>query len=211
MEQTNKEDSGSDTQACPICDAPAVNRCSRCASVYYCSQEHQKEVRYESPSNALIPKESGTKFTVDAILFPVDEDRPRIIQMGFTYKRQELVNSPGEYEDIHYFDSEYLRKYLKTPFLGNSFLFQQSSRGEPIPDGASLHIVHNDTFMQDGSKVNQCIRKLTNGMSVHVIDWRDNVIVLRKPKGRKPGLPSETVSNIEEQDMRYILNYFMGY
>ena len=29
------------TESCVICNKPALQRCSRCKSVYYCSKEHQ--------------------------------------------------------------------------------------------------------------------------------------------------------------------------
>ncbi|KLO07678.1 hypothetical protein SCHPADRAFT_1001474 [Schizopora paradoxa] len=233
MEQESKEDVGSGSQACPICNSPATDRCSKCASAYYCSKEHQKEHWPEhkakckeihqkktneqlaekklttAEKNAKIPKEHDTKFTVDAILFPVDEETPRIIQMGFVQKRAEILDSPGDYEDIHFFDPDYTKKYLERGFVGRNYIFHQSTGGKRIPEGCTLDVVYSEDFLYGGFKVNRCIHKLTNGRSV--IDWRGNVIALRRPKGRKSGLPGETVVNIEEEDMRYLLNYFMGH
>lgn len=128
--------------------------------------------------------------------------------MGFIVKREE-GDEPNVLENVHYYDPDYLNKYLGYGMVGRNAIFDRETGGEPIPGGSSLEVVYRENFVYDGSKVNRSLHTLTGGKSV--INWRGNVLVLKRPYGKEDGLPSDTVVNIEDEDVEYLVNYLMGF
>jgi len=228
MENKAAKDSG----VCPVCNVLATKRCSRCASVYYCSVEHQKEHWSDhkagckktqranedqssarksltsAQKNARIPKVIGSIFTVDAILFPADEDRPRVVQMGFIVKSDE-DGGAGMSDTWHLYDMSYFERLLGDKMIGRSPVYHKKPGGVLIPGGYTLELVYRDNYANDGSKSNRSIQNLTGGNSVH--DFRGNVLGLRRPGSGEGGIPSDLVVNIEEGDLEILKNYFIGY
>ncbi|KLO16839.1 hypothetical protein SCHPADRAFT_822557 [Schizopora paradoxa] len=221
-------------RVCPVCNTLATKRCSRCATVYYCSVEHQTEhwsdhkaeckklQRSNAPpaststpqtltaaqKNAQIPKSVGSMFTVDAILFPADEDRPRIVQMGFEVKSADDGGN-GLTDTWHLYDMSYFERLLGDRMVGRSTVYFQKPGGAPIPDGYTLELVYRDNYANDGSKVNRCVQNLTGGNTVH--SFRGNLLALRRPGSSEGGIPSDLVVNVEDADLEYMKNYFIGY
>jgi len=223
-----------DTSACPVCNVPATKRCSRCASVYYCSVEHQtkhwtdhkaeckkvQRAKEEQASgggqksltpaqkNAKIPKDVGSMFTVDAILFPADEDRPRIVQMGFEVKSDE-DGGAGMSDTWHLYDMSYFERLLGDRMIGRSTIYHTKPGGSLIPGGYTLELVYRDNYANDGSKLNRCIQNLTGGNTTH--RFCGNVLALRRPGSGEGAIPSDLVVNVEDGDLDILRNYFIGY
>ncbi|KLO08871.1 hypothetical protein SCHPADRAFT_592111 [Schizopora paradoxa] len=215
---------------CPVCNVQATKRCSRCGSVHYCSKEHQTEhwsmhKRYcknmQSPNeahptprvgltqaqkNSRIPTEVGSKFTVDAIFFPCDEDHPRIIQLPFEVKEDD---DEGFKQVYHMYDPPFVEKMLGDTWFGRSTIGKVEANGAPIPGGCTLELMYRDDFLQDGSTLNRSIQYITGGDTPH--RWCGSMLAIRHPRSYGMSMMSDFVVNIEDDDLQILRNYFMGY
>ncbi len=158
--------------------------------------------------NARIPKAIGSIFTVDAILFPADEDRPRVVQMGFIVKSDE--DGAGMSDTWHLYDMSYFERLLGDRMIGRSPVYHKKPGGVLIPGGYTLELVYRDNYANDGSKSNRSIQNITGGNTVH--DFRGERLGIEADRGaERGGIPSDLVVNIEEGDLEILRKYFIGY
>ncbi|KAL4249353.1 MYND-type zinc finger protein samB [Abortiporus biennis] len=183
---------------CAVCGIPTVQRCSRCKAAYYCSSDHMKK---DWPNHKPTCREAGSKVqTVTAVLFPVDEDKPRLVQVEYT------IEPDDEYEgtDVHELNLE--------PWFNSLFC---TIRPCPIEktDGFSgqlldrtLHMKFNDDFMISGDPLNRCIQRSVPGGPGH--EWCGNIMVFRVKE------PTSMICQYYDatiDDIQPTLNYLRDY
>ncbi|KAJ6501812.1 hypothetical protein DFH09DRAFT_944591 [Mycena vulgaris] len=199
---------------CIVCNTPTLTKCGRCGTAYYCSSVHQKSHWKTHKSACLAPavplpdivktraeaeRDGDTKFVIDAILLPFDNDMPRLVKLvcevytddedGFTQHRENLDPYLGPKHNTFY-------KYIPISTLGYT--------GPPL--GYTLCLRWRDTFFVDGSKLNQSIVKLTNGKAYH--PWKGNLIAYRVDE------PTSMVSRNKDakaEDLAALAAYFVDY
>ncbi|KAJ7688623.1 hypothetical protein B0H17DRAFT_938179 [Mycena rosella] len=196
-------------------------KCARCGTTYYCSLAHQKSDWKRHKTACLAPagplstvvktraeaeRDGDTKFVIDAILLPWDSDTPRLVKLVCeTYTDSEYG------EDNLGFGSTQHRADLD-PYLGphhNTFyksmdITTLGYTGRSL--GYTLSLRWRDTFLVDGSKVNQSIVKLTNGKAYH--PWAGNLIAYRVDE------PTSMVARCKDakpEDLAVLAAYFVDY
>ncbi|KAK0440446.1 uncharacterized protein EV420DRAFT_1132043 [Desarmillaria tabescens] len=156
---------------CLICDAPSRSRCSQCHNVAYCSSEHQAQ---DWPAHKAYCKLVSTPgiTTYDAILFGVNETRPRMIKLPWSWG--------ADYEELE--PEERYQMLEKQPWYSerSAFvrtLFIDTFGATPVKLGYTLAVQYDDHFKINGSPVNRCIQAIMGGEAA--IRWAGNVMALR--------------------------------
>ncbi|OBZ67232.1 hypothetical protein A0H81_12956 [Grifola frondosa] len=109
--------------------------------------------------------------TATAMLFPVDEDYPRLVDV--TYRVEQSDEFPGVKD--HVADH---RQWIGAPNTTSHMVQPHDpSAFSPQRRRTSLHLAFNDVFALDGSPVNRCALRLTGGAS-HVA-WAGNLLGFR--------------------------------
>ncbi|KAJ7038409.1 hypothetical protein C8F04DRAFT_951224 [Mycena alexandri] len=172
---------------CTVCRKATSQKCARCGTAFYCTAEHQKsdwkthKYACVAPARSLATAfktraeaehDGDTKFAIDAILLPCDDDAPRFVKLVCeTYTDSD--------DDILPAGFKHHREDLD-PYLGphhNTFYksIPISSMGYTGPAlGHTITLRWRDTFLEDGSVINRSIIKLTNGKAYH--PWGGNLI-----------------------------------
>lgn len=135
---------------------------------------------------------------MDAILFPVDEDQPRLVKVAYT--EVESDEYPGiidhERDMAPWFGQCFKRPFYITQCLGMS--------GPPL--GRTIMIEYNDNSAIDGSKPNRCVQRLLGEEMVH--PWRDNLMVFR---AREPVSMTSAYDNATMDDLTPAVLYLKEY
>lgn len=132
---------------------------------------------------------------IAGILFPEDEDSPRIIKIkclgGYTLKGQ-------------WWQTRNLKPYIPDD--------ERKARGHLIMDGAlvpcgggistrgELEIFFRNSFLRDGSKINRCIQHITNGQVA--MPWAGPFIAFRHSDVLK------SYEVVMDEDMPVLIEYF---
>jgi hypothetical protein len=139
---------------CLSCNKPGTLRCSSCSNARYCSTDCQKrdwkQHKAVCRSFSTLPQRP-TPEHIRAILFPVDEEKPRFVWIqGFSnwwYDYEEtygaLLGNPDHYE------SGTIEHHFK--------------HRRPLLDNKTIKLHYNATFAIDGSPNSECIKRL-NGV-----------------------------------------------
>ncbi|KAF9453321.1 hypothetical protein P691DRAFT_755585 [Macrolepiota fuliginosa MF-IS2] len=134
------------------------------------SKKHQKADRHKRKAN--YPKVAGEAVT--GILLAVNEDQPRLVRIP-------IQNMPAE-DDIPPWKN--LSKdpwYTNWPGQGTDWFVRTTPPWLPptykLPPGQYLHVIYDDNFMINGSALNRCIQRLTDGKAGH--QWCGNVMAVR--------------------------------
>jgi hypothetical protein len=156
---------------------------------------HTEEARlYNNQTNNV--ESSKPILAVDALLFPVDENVPRIIKIPYTIEDDE--DHPGQAyhrcRDIGKFVSGPSIKYVKT--LGR--------KGPAL--NRTLAVFFGDAFLIDGSRPNRCIQCLTGG-KMHLL-WSGNIVVMR---AEEPIYRVERWNNATMEDIIPMVRFFHEY
>ncbi|KAF9068694.1 hypothetical protein BDP27DRAFT_1223743 [Rhodocollybia butyracea] len=177
---------------CRVCGTKTTLLCSRCHTACYCSREHIVEDwrRHKAECQAIStlaeaqtekPEKPGsTTEVLDAILFAVNEQKPRMIKV-------QVDTMPGDEYDMPWKKLRAEPWFSKTPLaadtsrIGTSvrslLVGRQWSNGPPLEHGLSLCIRYDENFLINKSKNNRCIQHLTNGKALH--PWAGNFYVVR--------------------------------
>ncbi|KAK0491916.1 hypothetical protein EDD18DRAFT_1185363 [Armillaria luteobubalina] len=183
---------------CLVCDTPTSTRCSRCKSVHYCSKAH---IALDWPSHKAYctrVNDAGTN-TFDAILFGVNETKPRLIKIPWSY-------GPVDEDDV----GVMWQKLEKEPwFTGEDSCprrYEVQRLGANGPSlGYTLAFWFDDNFLRNGSPINRCIQAVTGGNAAH--PWSGNVFALRAQ-----GLYSDIYEDaVMEEDLAPLIRYFKDY
>ncbi|KAJ7468746.1 hypothetical protein FB451DRAFT_1257228 [Mycena latifolia] len=201
---------------CTVCKTPTSKKCARCGTAYYCNLAHQKSdwKTHKSACIALaVPlstiaktraeaeRDGDTKFVIDAILLPCDSDTPCLVKLVCEMYSDEEDLVPG-----------FMHRPDLDPYLGphhNTFykyidISTFGYTGRPL--GYTLCLRWRDTFLVDGSKLNQSVVKLTNGKAYH--PWGGNIVAYRVDE------PTSLVSRCKDaklEDLAALAAYFVDY
>ncbi|KAL1744517.1 hypothetical protein HDZ31DRAFT_64037 [Schizophyllum fasciatum] len=184
---------------CNVCLIPTTMRCTSCHRVYYCSEDHYKidlkrhnaecvrmqssmysfgqsllQSKPASDSDAVFSDVWHPQNSVTALLLPADATEPREVKLPWEWIVD--VDAPGGgYQNIHVKP----KWFAEDVAVRNMYIETlPGERGAVVlPEERRLALVYNTHFLTDGSTVNQCVRKLTNGKSAH--KWCGNLLVLR--------------------------------
>ncbi|KAG7441992.1 uncharacterized protein BT62DRAFT_936643 [Guyanagaster necrorhizus] len=179
---------------CLVCDTPTNKRCARCKGAYYCSKAH---IAQDWPAHKTYCKrvsDAGTD-TFDAILFGVNETKPRLIKLPWSYGPLEREFSGG----WHKLDMEPWFKG-KDSFVRTHYVQTFGTNGPVLRH--TLAVRFDDNFMINGSQINRCIQNVTSGNAAH--PWAGNILALRVE-----GLGSPWYSDVVmEEDLAPLARYF---
>ncbi|KAI5834414.1 hypothetical protein K523DRAFT_293894 [Schizophyllum commune Tattone D] len=184
---------------CNVCLIPTTMRCTNCHRVYYCSEDHYKTdlkrhnaecVRIQhsmyafgqsllkskpaADSDAVFSDVWHPQNSVSALLLPADAPEPREVKLSWEW----IVDADapgGGYQNIHVKP----KWFAEDVAVRNMYIDTLPGENGAIvlPEDRRLALVHDAHFLADGSPVNQCIQKLTNGKAAH--KWCGNLLVLR--------------------------------
>lgn len=150
-------------------------------------------------------RDGDTKFVVDAILLPCDSDTPRLVKLACE------MYTDSEYDDILGVGFQHHRADLD-PYLGprdDAFykVLDITTFGYTGPSlGYTLCLEWRDTFLDDGSKLNRSIIKLTNGKAYY--SWGGNLIAYRVEEPRSLVARSK---DAKSEDLAVLAAYFVDY
>lgn len=201
---------------CQVCGTPTSNWCSRCISVWYCSEDHLKQVRppsavlalalafalslslsrppsvyalftrlsipysliqdwpnhrayctpaCPSPSSSpssISPSVPASSAQFSALLFPADEDRPRIVRVSCFAAPRPTKETPITAQNRPCQWAPDVKPWL---LEGNpsSVVLTQGLNGEPLR--FPLHLFYIPDALAKGTPINRSIFKLTNGLA----------------------------------------------
>ncbi|PBK58431.1 hypothetical protein ARMSODRAFT_1091217 [Armillaria solidipes] len=156
---------------CVVCDNPSRTQCSQCHSVAYCSGEHQAQDWPTHKAYCKLVSAPGIT-THDAILFGVNETRPRMIKLPWSWG--------ADCEDLDPEDRYQMLDH-KLWYSGHGHfvrpLFIETFGATPKKLGHTIAVQYDDHFTMNGSPINRCIQTITGGEAA--IRWAGNVIALR--------------------------------
>ncbi|KAK6520767.1 hypothetical protein TWF506_001013 [Arthrobotrys conoides] len=194
--------------SCVICNKHPANTCKQCQSIWYCSKTCQKS---DWPSHKLLCKpftNQEPRPSPDhkrAILFPADEEKPRLIWVFC-----ERNSDPWEISD-HMHTEDYIPAdtppgYARADYnpitnrrLGSGFSTQR------LNDGYTILFQFRDGFSIDGSAINQSVLTAIgrSGQTPGYI-WCGPVIAIREPEANFCG-------DVNLGDFRHIIDFLITY
>ncbi|KAN0127298.1 hypothetical protein V8E53_014902 [Lactarius tabidus] len=186
------------TRSCLVCGTTAPKSCSGCKSVSYCGAEHQKKDWQSHKEYCLKVKAAGAK-TFDAILFAVNETKPRLVKIPWKISRVH-EDDPTLFHDL---DTDIWFKHTNKA-VKPLYFYRWGINGPEL--GRGLCFFYDDNFMMNGLPVNRCIMNVTGGRPGH--RWCGNILVLRMES-----LDSyDFFTNVDmQEDLKPFVTYFEEY
>ncbi|KAI0425312.1 hypothetical protein F5Y09DRAFT_352356 [Xylaria sp. FL1042] len=183
---------------CLICGKPNALRCGGCKDVRYCSKSCQ---RADFPIHKLLcarfsdfdMTKRPTKEHMRAILFPVDEKKPKLVWVECKW------------------DGNFQSRNTK-PFLDGDNGMSTAIDYNPILGrrvSNVVYVVYRDSFLFDGSAPNNSIATITATKSEPHHDWRGPMIAYAMV-----GMDFESATecrDIDLNDFRHVSDYFISY
>ncbi|TFY60565.1 hypothetical protein EVJ58_g5058 [Rhodofomes roseus] len=199
-------DVAASTGTCRMCGAKASTRCSRCKDVYYCCKEHIAN-DWKRHKRLCVPAEGvqARPITIDAILFPVDEDMPRMVKVPCDVRHDDS----DDYLDPSFFIMHHLDVREWFNLEGETFVRSFDFGGGAVTGttGYNLALRYDDCVSINGSPVNRCVQSLTRGMAPH--SWGGNLLVVRC---EKPLMYCDRYYNANmREDLPRVVEALMGY
>ncbi|KAJ1306892.1 hypothetical protein OPQ81_007877 [Rhizoctonia solani] len=183
---------------CEICGQPTTLWCSRCRSAWYCTSDHLEQDWGRHRQHCRSVHSSGsdtgdensattaqyTRQSIIGILFPVDEDRPRLIQLDCRARIDNSTGGPLAWQPVVtniVNDDHPAQVVLEQGIAGDNLRFpiQLWSRG---------------AFQSDGSPLNQSIHRLTRGQASY--PWKGPFIALKFSGTRRQGYVDMSLNDL---------------
>ncbi|KAI6081698.1 hypothetical protein F4821DRAFT_248645 [Hypoxylon rubiginosum] len=182
--------------SCSLCGAPsAFGSCKQCKCAYYCSPlcqilDWQIHGLLCAAFSKFKHKKRPSKNHYRAILFPADQEEPRLIWLLCRWHREE-GRKRDQYPDVE-------------PFIGTDTF----TNIEPIIKGSdSIYVCYRDTFLIDGSHHNKSVAAITATELQLPYNWRGPFIAYGK-KGL--GLGPAACRDLDMDDFRYVTEFFLS-
>ncbi|EPS95649.1 hypothetical protein FOMPIDRAFT_1080114, partial [Fomitopsis schrenkii] len=159
---------------CRFCGAQASLRCSQCKTTFYCCKEHSTS-DWKRHKRLCVPAEGvqARPFTIDAILFPVDGDRPRMIKIPCDVQVDDNDEDPIGEPVMHHLNLRQRDKFMHVRPMN---LGGGAVTCLPAP-GYNLDVWYDDCYAINGSLPTRCVEVLTGGKAPE--RWAGNVIAVR--------------------------------
>ncbi|KAH9480156.1 Programmed cell death protein 2 [Psilocybe cubensis] len=182
---------------CIVCEAPGVQQCSSCKTARYCSKEHQKQDWRAHKEYCLQVKAAGDQ-TFTAILFPVNERRPRLVKIPF----EDVIDE----EDGISWQKLQRNVWFKHPdsFVKADYFNNMGINGPDL--GRTLCFFYDDNSIINRLPLNRCIVNMTGGKAGHV--WCGNIFGLRS---KDHTYFNEYNDAVLEEDLEPFVAYFDQY
>lgn len=188
---------------CTVCNKSNGRLCGRCKSARYCSTACQK---VDWPTHRLLcatfsnfdASSRPTDEHLRAILFPVDEEKPKVIWLHCKWRD---YGEDGRFQSPN-----------NKPLLGcDAFLRDISIQYNPVLRrnlSDTIYVSYRDTFLIDGSKPNKSIVAITATKPGQYYAWRGPIMAY----GMK-GVGSEQIDcrDLDMNDFRHVTDYFLSY
>ena len=211
------------TRSCLVCGTPSTKSCSVCKTASYCDAEHQKKVRSKddtqrqlfAPNSSLSPlrflqdwrshKEYCSKVkaaganTFDAILFPVNETKPRLVKIPWKLNRGD-EDDPGHFHEL---DTDIWFKHANKE-VRSIYFHRLGINGPKL--GRGLCFKYDENFMMNQLPLNRCIVEVTGGKAGH--QWCGNILALRM----ESLYSYDFYASVDmEEDLKLFVTYFDEY
>ncbi|KIK51632.1 hypothetical protein GYMLUDRAFT_181189, partial [Collybiopsis luxurians FD-317 M1] len=185
-------------------------RCSGCHTAYYYSREHivedwqRHKAECQAVSSAKIGPAPSRRLSsdteeADAILFAIDEEKPRMIKV-------QVHTMPGdEYEPWAWKKLERKPWFSERSCVRSLLVGTQWANGPTLSHGMFLCIRYDEEFFINGSKPNKYIQRFTNGQAFH--PWAGNFYVVRTDSTQEHKYFSASIV----EDLPALKNYFIQY
>jgi hypothetical protein len=211
-------------RSCLVCGTPAANWCAGCKSATYCNKEHQKQVGskgYNWYQLWLTPnpppfrlqdwrshkeycqkvKAAGAN-TLDAILFPMNETKPRLVKIPWKLIPGD-EHEPRSYQRL---DKDVWFKHTDKSMRDIPFN-RWGINGPGL--GRMLCFIYDDNFLINGLPLNRCIVHVTGGRAGH--QWRGNILALRMRDPRPYSCDGFYADVDMKEDLKPFVTYFEEY
>ncbi|CEL61689.1 hypothetical protein RSOLAG1IB_04439 [Rhizoctonia solani AG-1 IB] len=176
------------------CGRLCTSWCSRCERQWYCSAEHLEAdwPRHKAECGALAQSNTSAQVTVQAMMFPVDGERPKLVPV--TLRGHELPNGTVDW-------SPRLQSVVGHESEVSSMIITKGIGGETLR--FPLHIFFRTHFLTDGSRTNNSVYGLTHGQANY--QWKGPIVALKFTGTRQSAYTSISMSDLPP------LVYFMTY
>jgi hypothetical protein len=133
--------------------------------------------------------------TFDAILFPVNETKPRLVKIPWKLNRGD--------EQFHDLDTDIWFKHTFSA-VRPLYFHRWGINGPQL--GRGLCLMYDDNFSINGSPLNRCVADVTGGRAGH--PWCGNILALRM---KSPGSYDFFASVDMKEDLKPVVTYFEEY
>ena len=212
---------------CQVCGISSTTRCSLCRIVHYCSLEHSQSVRthnslsivylfplivilqpiqdwishqihcYVQPPKKYRANESTLRFELSGLLFPEDEDTPRVIKV------KGLKGPDGNGRGWQTLN---LKPYLPDDEKKGRDRVKMDGAWAIDKDGIALgrsaELYFRHSFLNDGSKINRCIQHITSGKMA--MPWAGPFIAFRHSNA----IWDDSLNVVMDEDLPVMIDYF---
>jgi tetratricopeptide (TPR) repeat protein len=189
------------SENCFVCKKDTTKFCQKCKTVYYCSRECQvndwKIHKHYCPSLPMPPKVIG-KDSVIGLLFSENATHPTFVHVPLEEYIEEICGK--EYRHLITNNKTFLKD---TP--GFSYWEENPLKNKPLEN--TLIFAYRDNFLNDGSKVNECVKKVSSNMNQH--QWRGPLLVTKKMGYMSQH--KERYLDVELTDFPDIIDFFLYY
>jgi len=184
---------------CVMCNKAAELRCSKCSAQWYCGKKCQKE---DWPVHKILCPQRQifqTRHSQNVrrgILFPENEATVKFIWVPVEWVRD---------DDSGGFESPQLENYFGRGDNGSTMMYNYNPvRSRTLKE--HIDIRHRDSFLIDGSKLNQSVLAATKGTASHT--WCGPLVVLKHKAG---GMDPSYYTDIDMSDFRDVVDYLIAY
>jgi hypothetical protein len=204
LDLNTKNSDGNSNYFCIFCKVNiGSKKCSRCKVACYCDKNCQINdwpVHKFFCGSLPFPKPAARKSgkTVRAVYLPELSGDPVLINLP-------IINDFIEdgYEEV-WFERPELENYLGEGIYGRNWMpLNPLKKTRKIAD--TIEFKYRENFLHDGSKLNQCVQKITQNRSFY--DWKGPIIVTRY---RGKGAEGDYL-DLEEHDFLDIIDYLLWY
>ncbi|KAI1386615.1 uncharacterized protein F4822DRAFT_321829 [Hypoxylon trugodes] len=188
---------------CIICDKPNTSVCNRCKSSRYCSKEcqHADWPAHKLLCSAFSKFDIGTRPSKDhvrAISFPFNKERPEIVWLHCPWHDDDDDDFPCQFPaSAPIVGKDAFGRTL--PVQYNPFLQRK------LTD--TIHILHRDAALIDGSLPNRSVAAVTATQPYQTLDWRGPILAYGMVG---LGVDQVACKDIDMNDFRHVADHLVA-